>query len=131
MSAENVEVAQTCFAAWNAGDMNAFRELFDDAVILRMPDGWPEPGPYVGRQEVMGQWERQRETWDADALVALGDWIDAADRVVVRFIWRGAGHGPGSDIELTGVYTVRDGKIFYLEYFWDHAKALETLGLAK
>ena len=31
-------------------------------------------------------------------------------------------------MELTGVYTVRKGKIFYMEFFWDHAEALEAAG---
>ncbi len=79
----------------------------------------------------MGQWEQQRDTFDADALVAIGDFIDAADRVVVRFIWRGAGHGPETNVELTGVYTLREGKLFAIEHFWDHAEALETLGLSE
>jgi hypothetical protein len=79
----------------------------------------------------MRQWKQQRETWDADALGPIGDFIDAADRVVVPFLWRGAGHGPDSDIELTGVYTVQKRRLFYREFFWDHAGALETLGLAE
>ena len=47
----------------------------------------------------------------------------------MRFIWRGVGSGPEANIEATGVLTVRKGKIFDSEFFWDHAEALETLGL--
>ncbi len=111
--------------------MDAFRELYDPDVIVRTPEGWPEPGPFVGREAVMRQFEQQRETWDADALEPISDFIDAADRVVVRFIWRGAGHGPEANMEMTAVYTVRKGRIFCLEFFWDHAEALETLGLSE
>ena len=32
---------------------------------------------------------------------------------------------------MTVVQTVRDGGIFYVEFFWDHAKALEALGLSE
>jgi hypothetical protein len=39
------------------------------------------------------------------------------------------GQGPQSNIELTNVITLRDGKIIYQEFFWDHAKALEAAGL--
>ncbi|MFL5820751.1 MAG: hypothetical protein ACJ76S_08740 [Solirubrobacteraceae bacterium] len=42
----------------------------------------------------MRQWEQWRETWDADAVEPISDFIDAADRVVVRQIWRGAGQSP-------------------------------------
>ena len=49
----------------------------------------------------------------------------------MRFIWRGIGHGPESNLELTAVYTVRERRLFYQEYFWDHAKALEAVGLSE
>ena len=131
MSQENVEVVRASFEAWNAGDMNAVREGYDPDVIMRNPEGWPEPGPVVGRDAVMRQIEQLRETWDTDALVPISDFIDAADRVVVRFIWRGTGHGPEANLEATAVYTVRKGKVCLLEHFWDHAQALETVGLSE
>jgi len=130
MSKENVEVARAVFAAWNTGDMDALRELYDPDVIVRMAENWPEPGPYVGREAVMRQWGQIRDAWDSDALEPIGDFIDAADRVVVRHSYRGAGHGPESNMELTVVFTVRKRRVFYQEFFWDHAEALETLGLA-
>jgi len=68
MSQENVEVVRAGFQAWNAGDMDAVREMHDPSVIARTLEGWPEPGPFVGRDAVMRQFERLRETWDADAL---------------------------------------------------------------
>jgi ketosteroid isomerase-like protein len=129
MSQENVEIARGVFDAWEAGDMEAVRDLYDPDVIVRGLEGWPEPGPFVGREAVMRQWEQQRETWDADIVEPIGDFIDAADRVVVRQAWRGAGHGPALNMEMTNVLMVRKGRIVYQEFFWDHAEALETLGL--
>ena len=85
MSQENVEIVRAFFEAWNAGDMDALRELLDPGIIARAVEGWPEPGPYVGRDAVMRWFEQLRETWDADALEVISDFIDAADRVVVRF----------------------------------------------
>ncbi len=131
MSRENVEVARAGINAWNAGDMDAFRELIDPEVILRTPEGWPEPGPYFGREAVIRQFEQNREAFDADAFEPISDFIDAADRIVVRVIWRGAGRGPDSNMEFTIVLTVRKGRVFYQEFFWDHAEALETLGLSE
>jgi ketosteroid isomerase-like protein len=131
MSQENVEVVRATFEAWNAGDMDAIREQYDPDIIARPPEGVPEPGPYVGREAVIRFWEQQRETWDADALELIGDFIHAADRVAVRFIWHGAGHGPEMNFEMTGVYTVRNGKIRTAEFFRDHAEALEAVGLSE
>jgi ketosteroid isomerase-like protein len=130
MSEQNVEIVRASFEAWNAGDVDALRELYDPNVILQSPEGWPEAGPAVGREAVM-QFEQLRETWDADASEPISDFIDAADRVVVRFIWRGTGRGPEANLEWTSAFTVRKGKILGVEFFWDHAEALKILGLSE
>jgi ketosteroid isomerase-like protein len=44
---------------------------------------------------------------------------------------RGAGRGPEAHIEATAIYAVRKGRIVETEFFWDHAEALEALGLAE
>jgi ketosteroid isomerase-like protein len=73
--------------------------------------------------------EQLRETWDTDTMEVIGDIKHSADRVVVRFSWHGVGRGPQSDLEITDVFTVRKGKIHGHEFFWDHAEALEAVGL--
>ena len=129
MSQENVEVVRALFNAWNARDMEGLRKLYDRDVIVRSPEGWPEPGPFVGTDAIMRQWNQMREAWNADNLEPVSEFIGSADRVVVRFIWRGVGHGPDTDLRLTGVWTVRNGTIFQTEFFWDHAEALKAVGL--
>jgi hypothetical protein len=62
---------------------------------------------------------------------AISDFIISGDRVVVRMIWRGRGHGPVADVELTSIYTIRKGRIVYDEKFRDHAEALEAAGLSE
>jgi len=131
MTEENVEIVRAGFDLWNAGDMDAYRELLDPEVIWRPTEGWPEPGPYVGRDAVFRQQEQLRETWDGDILEPIGDFIDTDDRVLVRLTWRGTGHGPELNMELTGVFTVRDARICGLEFFQDHAEALEAAGLSE
>jgi ketosteroid isomerase-like protein len=131
MSQENVEIMRATFEVWNAGDMDALRELYHPDVSLRMPEGWPEPGPFVGREAVMRHWKQQREAFDADTVDPISDFIDIADHVLLRFVWRGRGRGPDSDMEVTQVITVRKGKVFLLEHFWDHAEALEAVGLSE
>ena len=42
MSQENVEIVKAALEAWNAGDMDAFRELYDANAILQTPEGWPK-----------------------------------------------------------------------------------------
>jgi ketosteroid isomerase-like protein len=62
-------------------------------------------------------------------LEPISDFIGAGDRVLVRLIWRGVCQGPESALEWTIVCTVRKGSIISIEYFWDHAQALEAVGL--
>src|SRR5690349_1793156 len=131
MSQENVDLIRSMFAAFNAGDMDTFADGHDPNVIWRLAEGWPEPGPFVGRDAVMRYIEQLRDTWHADTLEPIGDYVDAADRVVVRFVWHAVGRGPDSNIEFTGVFTMRDGKVAFTEYFWDHAGVLEMLGLSE
>ena len=132
MSQENVEIVQAAFEAWNAGDMGALRDLCDPDLIVRGFEGSVEgQDPTVGQESVMRGFGRMRETWDADAAETITDFIDAGDRVVARFVWRGTGHGPAFGLEVTGVYTLRKGKVFLVEYFRDHAEALEALGLSE
>ena len=131
MSQENVAVVRTFFEAWNARDMDAIRALYDSDAVVRPPEGWPEPGPFVGREEVMRQFQQMRDTWVADTGEPLSDFIDAADRVVVRTAWRGAGRGPESSMEFTIIFSVRKGRIVYQETYWNHAEVLEMLGLSE
>jgi ketosteroid isomerase-like protein len=131
MSQENVKVVRAVFEAWNAGDMDAVRELYDPDVILLALDDWPEVGPWVGRETVMRRWEQQRETFDADDLKLINHSIDVGDRVAVRFIWRATGRGPETNMDMSQVATVRKGRIFAQEFFWDYAEALKTLWLSE
>jgi ketosteroid isomerase-like protein len=131
MPPTNVEVVRRAYEAWNTGDMDAFRELCDQDIVMRPPERWPEPGPFVGREAVMREWEQVRETWVADAVEPISDFIEAGDRVVVRQVWHGVGQGPESNIELTNVFTVRKGLIVHQEFFWNHTEALEALGISE
>jgi ketosteroid isomerase-like protein len=71
-----------------------------------------------------------RETWDDDVAEPIS-FVDVGERVDVRQIWRGFGRGPDANIEMTIIFTLRHGRIASLEYFWDHAEALEAAGLSE
>ena len=131
MSQQNVEVVRAAFDAWNAGDMDAVAAQHDPNVIWPPFEGWPEAETLVGREACMNQYERMRAAFDVDTAEPISDFVAAGDRVVVRVNWRGEGQGPDMNLELTRVYTVRKGKIFMVEDFWDHAEALEAVGLSE
>jgi ketosteroid isomerase-like protein len=111
--------------------MDAWAAFLAGDVTWSPPPGWPEPGPFLGTEAVLRQVRQNRETWDADAADSVSEFLHTGDRVVVRLAWRGRGHGPESNIEATCVYTVRDGLITAFDFFWDHAEALEAVGLSQ
>jgi ketosteroid isomerase-like protein len=131
MSRENVEVVEAANEVWNSGDMQALVELYHPDIFMRMAEGWPEPGPYVGRDAVIDQFRRMREGLEGDRVELLGDYLEIADHVVVRAAWRGTGRGPEMAMEATIVFTVRRGRISSVEFFWDHAETLEAVGLSE
>jgi ketosteroid isomerase-like protein len=131
MSQESVDLMRAVFAAWNAGDMDAVREVCDPEIIVRSPEGWPEPGPFLGQDAVIRAFEQLRETFDSDWQELVSDIAHVGDRVAVRTVWHGVGHGPELKQESSPVFTVRNGRVYQIEFFADHAKALEALGLSE
>jgi ketosteroid isomerase-like protein len=129
MSRENVAVIRKGIEAWNSGDMDGVREMYDPGAIVRAPADVPEAGPHVGREAVMRWFGQLREALDSDRLEVLGPVLAQGDRVVVRFAWKGLGRGPEMNLEMTIVYTLRRGRVLEQEYFWDHEEALEAGGL--
>ena len=136
MSQENVEIVRADLsrrgtrATWTPS-----RELYDPDVIVLDPDGWPEPGPCVGggggHALVRASW---RETSGRRHRVEpISEFIDVGDRRC-RAVHRRRGDASGvpeASMEFTHVFTVRKGKIVAVEYFWDHAEALEAVGLSE
>ena len=100
-------------------------------MIVRGLEGWPEQERPVGRDAVIGYFKQLRETWDADTMEPTSEFIEVGDRVAVRVLWCGEGQGPEMRMEFTIVYTLREGRTFYQEHFWDHPEALKTLGLSE
>ena len=124
-----MEIAKRGVDAFNRGDMEAVRETLDpDVAFGRELEGFPEPGPIVGRDAVMRQWERVREPFGDAATLELVSIIDAGDRVVARQIAHGVGRGPALHVEYTTVSTLRNGRIILIDYFWDYAEALKAVG---
>jgi len=130
MSQQNVEIVRGGMRAWTERDMDGLREAYAEDVVTWPPAGWAETGPFIGRDTVIGQWERMRDLWDEDDVELLTEYVDSADRVAVHMTWRDR-EGSEPDSEATGIFTIRDGKIRIAEFFWDHAEALEAMGLSE
>jgi ketosteroid isomerase-like protein len=130
MSQENVEIARQAIDAYNAGNMERLRMLYNPDAIARPLAGAPERGPFVGRDEIMGYFGRLRDAFDRDS-IHVSDYRSVGDRVVVLLAWKAAGHGPAIDTEMAFVYTIRDGRVLELETFRGHDEALRVVGLSE
>ncbi len=128
MSQENVELVLKELEYWNRGDMDAFVGLWDDDVVLRAAEGWPER-VFRGKEAVRSFYEGFAETVGRDSVTE--DLIDAGDVVVTRTRahMTGVQSGFEGDMRFTQVTTFRKGKVVLAEFFWDHAEALEAAGL--
>jgi hypothetical protein len=76
----------------------------------------------------MREWEQIVEPFPEGITIEPLDLVDA-DHVVVRYAWRGSGRGPDAMMEMSQVPTIHQGRVITIQNFWDHAEALEAVGL--
>jgi ketosteroid isomerase-like protein len=114
---------------FEVGDIDGLMELYADDAELMHPEGWPEPGPTVGRPAIERQFRRLREGW-SDYVVTFeehegrGDWVVAR----VRLLGRGSESGADVEVELSAATRFEGDLIVAVHYCWDHADALEAAG---
>ena len=134
MSQENVEMVRSATEAYIAGDREAYLDFMAEDIEIR-PDvsRFPEAKPFRGRVEFRRFLADIDEGWEGGGSAVLREIFPVGDRVVARADWGGRGRASGIDLRssLTSIYTIRDGQISKIEYFFDHAKALEAAGLSE
>jgi ketosteroid isomerase-like protein len=132
MSQQDVDVVRKGFEGFNRGDIEAVVEMCDPAIDWSPPAELPGVSTYHGHQGV-----REAAGDMLDVFGALRaepeQLIDAGDRVVVLFRWRGHGKGSGVSLDLVGeqaaVFTMRNGRAIRADWYIDRTKALEAAGL--
>jgi ketosteroid isomerase-like protein len=131
MSQENMDLVAASIEVYNRGDLDAlvgsyapdveaFPAVFDSPEVLR---GFEEFRRWL--EEIGTPWAGAQ--WVSTEVVAID-----VDRVLNRAEWGGEGVASGIQIEssITAIFTVRDGRISRVEYFFDHDEALRAAGLA-
>jgi ketosteroid isomerase-like protein len=80
-----------------------------------------------GLRRLFGEW---REVW-SDAHSELEELVDAGDRVISVYRYRGRGRVSGLDVEETfaTVWTIKAGKAVRVQWFTDRAKSLAAVGV--
>jgi ketosteroid isomerase-like protein len=132
MSQENVEVVRRSIETYITGDRDAYLEFVAEDVEVR-PDAsrFPEAEPFRGREEFSRFLAEIDRGWEGGATAVIGEILPVGDRVLTRANWGGKGSASGIELHsnLSALYTVQDGQITKIEYFFDHAEALKAVGL--
>jgi len=48
----NLEVVGRIGERWNAGDHEGVLDLYHDDIVMTAAPDWPDPGPWVGKEQV-------------------------------------------------------------------------------
>ncbi len=134
MSQENVELVKSCAEAYVAGDRDAYVAFCaEDVEVCPDVSRFPDAEPFRGREEFRRFIADIDEGWEGGGSALISEVFPLGDRVVARSDWGGRGRASGVDLRsnLTVVYTIQDGEIVKIEYFFDHAQALEAVGLSE
>jgi ketosteroid isomerase-like protein len=133
MSQENVELVRSASEAYIAGDIDAYADLMAEDVEVRPDASLPDAKPFRGREEFRSFLTDLDQGWEGRGRAEIREVFPVGDRVVARGDWGGKGRASGIDLRsnLTAIYTIREGRITKVEYFLDHAKALEAAGLSE
>ncbi len=117
---------------FGARDLDGAAELWAPEAIMIAPEGWPEGGPFVGREVVMRQFARVSEDWESND-IETGREAGGGEWVAMEFVWRARGRASGAEVEmrLSGAYRVRDHLIAELHLFWNYEEALAKAGLTQ
>jgi len=132
MSEENIEVAAELARQFEQGDWARVGALFTDDATLQPPEGWPEAGPFFGRDTIVREFRRIHEIWRTNRAAVAG-LAEAEDRLVVQIDWSVEGATSGLPTQLTVFAAIRlDGRrISSYRAYWDRAHALEAAALSE
>ena len=132
MSEENVELVLESIRRFSAESLDEWAELWHPDARLYPPEGWPEPGPFIGLEAVTKEFRGAFGAWgelgfeDVEVVGESRDWVVMTFRLPTR----GASSGLGADFDLAAAYRIEAGLLIELVVHWDTAKALETAGLS-
>jgi ketosteroid isomerase-like protein len=130
MAEQNIGIVRRYFELVNDRDLDALAALYDPDAVLYAPRGWPEPGPWRGREAIMQQLRRLladfgEQTLTIEEIAAHGDWV------LTRHVWSVRGDRSGIETEFrnSAAFRLRAGKLIEARYYWEHADALSAAGL--
>jgi ketosteroid isomerase-like protein len=131
MSREDVEVVLEAFRLFEESDFEGGMHLWHPDSRITGPEGWPEPGPFDGRDAVFAQFRRLAADWGENRFTEMEVVAERADWIVLTFRWevRGGQSGAATARSFAAAYRVKDGRISEAHFRWSREQALEAAGL--
>jgi ketosteroid isomerase-like protein len=136
MSRENVEVVRQVYEAAARRDAASVMSLYDPAIEwdgsrLAWDGVMPGTAHFHGHDQLRELFRLYYEMWERfeDEAEEL---LDVGEHVISVVKSRGRGRASGAEVEwsgMTGVWTVRDGKVLRVVWFPSREEALEAVGL--
>jgi ketosteroid isomerase-like protein len=132
MSQENVELVLEGLRRAEADDVESFAALMHPEIVGTAAPGWPEPGPFVGRDAVLAELKRLTD-WGESRFTEIDVVADEGDWVMVAYRWqvRAAGSGITTHLDVAVAVRVQGGRIIEWHNRWSRAEALEAAGLSE
>jgi ketosteroid isomerase-like protein len=134
MSAENVAIIKSMYAAFAAGDGAALLAGMSPDIVWNEAENFPyaDNNPYRGPAAVAaGVFARCASEWDGFA-VKMDDLIDGGDRVVALGRYGGAykASGRAMNPQAVHVWTLKDGKATAFQQYVDTLDVARAMGTA-
>jgi ketosteroid isomerase-like protein len=131
MSRENVEVVLEAFRRFEVSDFEGGAGLWHPDAWVSGPEGWPEPGPFRGRDAAFAQFRRLTADWEENRISDVEVVADRENWIVVTFRWevRGDRSGAATGANLAAAYRLTEGTISEAHFRWTGREALEAAGL--
>jgi ketosteroid isomerase-like protein len=131
MSEENVELVLQGFRLVEANEFERWTDLWHPDSEATAPGGWPEQGPFTGRDAVVRQFERLTSDWEEHHFEDVELAADSGEWVVFTFSWHARGVASGIDtaFQMAVANRVVDGKLAEAHFRWNRQEALEAAGL--
>jgi SnoaL-like domain len=86
MSQENVEIVLESLRRGETNDYEGSAALMHSDISATAVRGWPEPGPFVGRDAVLAEWQRLVD-WGESGFTDINVVADEGDWVIVECRW--------------------------------------------
>ena len=132
MSQENVELVLEYLRRAEAIDLEAIAARTHPQIRGTAARGWPEPGPFVGRDAALAEFKRLTE-WGENRFTDIDVVADEGDWVVIAYRWqvRAAGSGIETHFDVAAAVRVKDALVIEWHNRWSREEALEAAGLGE